>query len=100
MVAEVPGPSPMTVVDGDGADLDTRGAGRAEVAALVARARVNGACTVRTAHPRAARRAAATIDAIVAARTPVDAQSDEGEGLGRAAVPVQGAADPLADGSA
>lgn len=48
-------------------DLDTGDADREATAVLVALARIEGATSVRTAHPRAARRAAAVIDAIVAA---------------------------------
>ncbi|CAN5718118.1 hypothetical protein BH24ACT4_BH24ACT4_11210 [soil metagenome] len=64
-----PAPLPPMAVVGqdDRADLDTGPADRAAVAAQVARARIDGARAVRTEHPRAAVRAAAVIDAIVAA---------------------------------
>lgn len=48
-------------------DLDTGDADSDATAVLVACARIGGARSVRTAHPRAARRAAAVVDAIVAA---------------------------------
>lgn len=73
-----PAPAVLQVVeagaDGEDAaelevDLDTGDADREVTAVLVARARMDGAMRVRTAHPRAARRAAAVIDAIAAART-------------------------------
>ncbi len=69
---------PLEVVDDGPAGLDTGGAGRAEVAALVARARIDGATTVRTAEPRSARRAAAVIDAIVAAGAADVGEAGEG----------------------
>lgn len=71
---------PLAVVDeGDAAALDTGAAERAEVAAQVARARIDGATTVRTDHPRAAIRSAAVIDAIVAAGR-AEAQPDGEDG--------------------
>jgi hypothetical protein len=77
VVADAPGPSPLTVVGDVEAvvEVDTGSAGRAEVAALVARARIDGASTVRTEDPRAALRAATVIDAIIAARTSPDEPS-------------------------
>lgn len=70
VVADAPGPSPLRVVSDPAAvvDVDTGADDRAVVAARVARARIGGAGTVRTAHPQAARRAAAVIDALQAAR--------------------------------
>lgn len=62
---------PLGIVGPDDAgpvDLDTGSAGREEVAVAVAVARATGAARVRTADPRAARRAAHVVDAIVAAR--------------------------------
>lgn len=61
--------APLTVVDDPSSevDLDTGGSAGAEVAARVAAARIDGAASVRTGDPRAARRAATVIDAIVAA---------------------------------
>ncbi len=59
---------PLAVVGADEpADLDVVSTDRAAVAAEVAWARIDGATTVRTSEPRAAVRAAAVIDAIVAA---------------------------------
>lgn len=67
-----PALAPLRVVEGGGdeVDVDTGAASRADAAALVARARIDGAILIRTAEPRAARRAAGVIDAIVAARGP------------------------------
>ncbi|WCO65621.1 hypothetical protein PO878_14040 [Iamia majanohamensis] len=69
MVDVAPGLPPLTLVDDPSSevDLDTGGSDGAEVAALVAAARIDGAATVRTGDPRAAHRAATVIDAIVAA---------------------------------
>lgn len=64
-------PPPVVVVGTDHrgpVDLDTGAAGREETAAAVAAARLAGAVVVRTVQPGPARRAAAVIDAIVAAR--------------------------------
>ncbi len=83
-------PSPLAVVEAEHSeaeqaevdvdvdvDVDTGIADRAAVAAMVAQARIDGAATVRTRHPQAARRAAAVIDAIVAAG---DTESEVDEG--------------------
>lgn len=69
MVDDALGLPPLTVVadPAQPVDVDTGGAAGAEVAALVAAARIDGASTVRTGDPRAARRSATVVDAIVAA---------------------------------
>lgn len=67
-----PGPPPLELVGPDHhgpVDLDTGTADSQEVAIAVAVARRAGAVTVRTSQPRAARRAASIIDAIVAVRS-------------------------------